>query len=308
MTDSDQWIRPIRAKYCAECEGGGRPTCILLETTLSRLVYGFVGSEEWRKSAGQCCRAWRDTPPPFERAEVRLLLLMYFFSGVKWLILVISYFIFDLLILSLFLSLALQVVKAALIQTLKMLGPHSWLLVACVSREWRKAYLVVTEGLCMTSKEQSLSSVSVLNYCREMGLGMDYNLEYIAGRMATVDVSLLLMQLHGSNGYYICNGAAEAGRLRLLRQLCDNYGCTFSGGAAEYYATKAPLPCVLQWLHERGGDMNWSDTRLSNMIRWAAENGRVENAMWLRRELKAPWHDWTCYCGKSHAGSRMSHF
>ncbi len=50
--------------------------CILLETTLSRVVYLFVGREEWRKSAGQCCRAWRDTPAPFERVQVRLLLLL----------------------------------------------------------------------------------------------------------------------------------------------------------------------------------------------------------------------------------------
>ncbi len=158
----------------------------------------------------------------------------------------------------------------------------------------------------MTSKEQCLSSVSVLNYCREMGLRIDYNLEHIAGRMATLDVSLCLMQLHGSNGYYLCNGAAEAGRLGLLQQLCDDYSCPFTGLSAEYYAAKAPLPNVLQWLYERQDHMNWSDARLKNMLRCAAENGRVENAKWLRRELKAPWHDWTCYCGKS-LGSRTNH-
>ncbi len=194
----------------------------------------------------------------------------------------------------------MQVIKAALIQTLKMLGPHSWLLVACVSNEWRKKYLIVTKGLCMTSKEQCLASVSVLNYCHTTGLGIDYNLEHIAGRMATLDVSVHLRELNGSSsGYYLCHGAAEVGRLELLKQLCDNYGCPFSGGAAEYYATKAPLPNVLQWLYERRDNTNWSETRLKNMIRWSAENGRVENAMWLRRELKAPWHDLTCFCGKS---------
>ncbi len=158
------------------------------------------------------------------------------------------------------------------------------------------------------SKEQCLSSVSVLNYCREMGLRIDYNLEHVAGRIATLDVSLCLMQLHGSNGYYLCNGAAEAGRLGLLQQLCDYYGCPFTGVTAEYYAAKAPLPIVLQWLYERRGHIKWSDTRLKNMIRCAAENGRVENAKWLRRELRAPWHDWTCYCGKKNLdGSRTNH-
>ncbi len=194
-----------------------------------------------------------------------------------------------------------QVIEAALIQTLEMLGPHCWIFMACVSKEWRKRYLIVTKGLCMTSKEQCLSSVSALNYCYTMGgLGIDFNLEHIAGRMATVDVSIRLRELNkNSSGNYLCNGAAEAGRLDLLKQLCDNYGCPFSGAAAEYYATKAPLPNVLQWLYERQNNMNWSKTRLKNMIRWSAEYGRVENAMWLRRELKAPWHDWTCYCGKS---------
>ncbi len=100
---SNQLTTPVITKFGAECEEKGSHTCIILETTLTRLVYQFVGREEWGESAGQCCRAWRDAPAPFERAQVRLLLLTYFFFK-WWLILVITYCIFDILILLHFLS------------------------------------------------------------------------------------------------------------------------------------------------------------------------------------------------------------
>ncbi len=80
---SNQLVAPLITKSGAGCEEKYSDTCIILETTwLSRLVYQFVGREEWRESASQCCRAWRDTPAPFERTQVRLLLLTYFVF--KW--------------------------------------------------------------------------------------------------------------------------------------------------------------------------------------------------------------------------------
>jgi hypothetical protein len=194
---------------------------------------------------------------------------------------------------------------AILNRVLSYVGPHQWLYVAGINRNFRGRYMQLVGREHMTTTPAAcVSSLTRLELAQEAGLDLNasfqddrgccWSLQCWAGKNA--DRSVLLrgreLGMQWNNG--LSCGAAQAGRLLLLQELHLLHGCPLGDDIA-VHAACAPDPKVLMWLREIKGGESWSVRDMERMVLYAAQYGRIGNARWLRDVCGAQWHPDTLF-------------
>jgi hypothetical protein len=176
-------------------------------------------------------------------------------------------------------------------------GRGEWLYVALVSRFWRDRYREV-EGEGKTewwAAYRTAPRLDFANHFTELdksGEGRK-RLGLYAGNLQVV---LLYKNWNTRWDRHIYEGIAERGELRLLQQVLQAQPYSCLAHVIGKSAAKAPTTDVLKWLRSsRPLYERWSDESLRDMMRSAAEFGRINNGAWLLESCRARWHEKTLY-------------
>eukprot|EP00612_Vaucheria_litorea_P000304 CAMPEP_0171451662 /NCGR_PEP_ID=MMETSP0945-20130129/78_1 /TAXON_ID=109269 /ORGANISM="Vaucheria litorea, Strain CCMP2940" /LENGTH=326 /DNA_ID=CAMNT_0011976169 /DNA_START=66 /DNA_END=1043 /DNA_ORIENTATION=- len=165
------------------------------------------------------------------------------------------------------------------------LGEGYWIFLCPVSRHWEKSYhsLYPSKKSLYSLSVESINrleysiSVGLRHSNRSVGTGPPH---FSFGLHASKEVLNVAIERGLTLRQYTSNGAAQSGRLSLLKWLIFEKGCPWSLFSVAKHSIFGGSLQILKWVIEEN---NWSH-KMFNFSMYASSRGQIEILEWLKQK------------------------